>query len=367
MNNNFKISENTSIGLDLIRAISAQTVLIGHGISFMGIAMWLHPPNFPWIQEVAVVIFFLLSGLVITYSTFGKLNFIEYNFKQFFLERFSRIYTAYIPIIFLIAVLDTFYLYYLNGINLYNSYNLRTFILNLVMLQDFPVFQTYQSALSVTSFGTARPFWTLAVEWWIYMFFGWLILGIRDIKNKIFYYIILLFLSIVPIYNCVAGRGDGLGLFWVFGFAIVVLLNRRVNKNLANKSLSFFLFFIILAIIREYFVRIAYDRIFALFLGGALYFLIIHLNKSRFKFPQLVKKSIRWWADYSFSLYLLHYSIFTIIAMFKSLYSPYLLFFVGFVISNVSSMTVAYFTEMNHKKFKNYLFNIFIINSVDMS
>ena len=80
-NKNLKFSENVFISLDLIRALSAQTVLIGHWISFLSILMWLYPPNFPWIQEVVVVIFFLLSDLVITYSTFGKLNLIEYNFK----------------------------------------------------------------------------------------------------------------------------------------------------------------------------------------------------------------------------------------------------------------------------------------------
>jgi peptidoglycan/LPS O-acetylase OafA/YrhL len=355
--NNFKMSENASVCLDLIRAISAQMVLIGHGISFMGIAMWLHPPNFPWIQEIAVVIFFLLSGLVITYSTFGKLCFAEYNFKQFFLERFSRIYSAYIPIIFIIVILDAFYLHYLNGIDAYNSYNLRTFILNLFMLQDFPILKK-----NITSFGSARPFWTIAVEWWTYMFYGWLILGLRGIKTKIYYYAFLVFLSIVPLYNCVAGRGDGLCLFWFFGFSIVVLLNSEVSKNLAKKSLSFFLFFIMLAVIREYIVRIAYDTIFALFLGGALYFLIIHLNRTRFKFPQVFTKFIRLWADYSLSLYLLHYSVFTILVIFKSTFSPYSLFLLGYVISNVSSMTVAYFTEMNHKKLRKYLFNIFRVH-----
>jgi hypothetical protein len=33
------------------------------------------------------------------------------------------------------------------------------------MLQDFP-------GLPITSFGSARPFWMLAIEWWIYLFVG---------------------------------------------------------------------------------------------------------------------------------------------------------------------------------------------------
>lgn len=366
-NDNFKLSENTSLGLDLLRAIAAQMVVIGHGISFMGIAMWLHPPNFPWMQNVAVVIFFLLSGLVIAYSTFRKLKSKQYNFKQFFLERFSRIYSAYIPALLLVAVLDAIYLYNLNGINTLNSYNLRTFVLNLFMLQDFPVFQLFDSPLSATSFGSARPFWTLAVEWWIYLFFGWLILGKRSANSEFLYYSILIFLSIVPLYNFVAGRGDGLGLVWVFGLIIVVLLNQKITKNLTNQSVLLFTFCMVLVFIREYFVRIAYDAIFALFLGGALYFLIIYLNGTQFKLHNIIKRSIRLWADYSFSLYLLHYSVFTIIVLFKDEYSPYLLFFAGVIISNILSMVVAYFTEMRHKKVRIYLFNLFAVNSIDKS
>jgi hypothetical protein len=57
-NENFKFSENAYVSLDLIRALSAQMVIIGHGISFLSILMWLHPPNFPWISEIAVLIFF---------------------------------------------------------------------------------------------------------------------------------------------------------------------------------------------------------------------------------------------------------------------------------------------------------------------
>ena len=364
-NDNFKISENTSLGLDLLRAIAAQMVVIGHGIGFMGIAMWLYPPNFPWVQNVAVVIFFLLSGLVITYSTFRKLKYTQYNFKQFFLERFSRIYSAYIPAILLVVVLDAIHLYYLDGINIWNTYNLRTFVLNLVMLQDYPVFQLHQSVLSAASFGSARPFWTLAVEWWIYMFFGWFILGKRNVGNKFLYYSILIFLSIVPMYNLVEGRGNGLGLVWIFGLAIVLLLNQSVTKNITNKSLLLFIFCIVLAIFREYFVRIAYDAIFALFLGGALYFLIIYLNHTQFKLHDIIKKCIRLWADYSFTLYLLHYSIFTIIALFKNSYSPYLLFFIGVITSNVLSMVLAYFTEMRHKKVRKYLFDIFGVHLDD--
>ncbi len=58
-----KLSENESIFLDLIRATASQLVLIGHAISYFSIATYLHQPYFPWMQNIAVVIFFYIIWL----------------------------------------------------------------------------------------------------------------------------------------------------------------------------------------------------------------------------------------------------------------------------------------------------------------
>ena len=68
----YKLKEGSSVILDFIRGASAQVVVIGHGISFFGIFTFLHEPNFPWMQNIAVLIFFLLSGFLIPYSTIRK-------------------------------------------------------------------------------------------------------------------------------------------------------------------------------------------------------------------------------------------------------------------------------------------------------
>ena len=98
-----KLTKGNSIILDLIRGVSAQLVVIGHGISFFGIFKLVQQPNFPSIQNIAVLIFFILSGFLISYSTFRKSN---YGFKQYFIDRFSRIYTAFIPSLLFVFLLD---------------------------------------------------------------------------------------------------------------------------------------------------------------------------------------------------------------------------------------------------------------------
>ena len=60
-----KLSEGGSVILDLIRGVSSQLVVVGHGISFFGIFAFLHQPNFPWMQNIAVLIFFYFQVLLL--------------------------------------------------------------------------------------------------------------------------------------------------------------------------------------------------------------------------------------------------------------------------------------------------------------
>ncbi|GAH05894.1 unnamed protein product, partial [marine sediment metagenome] len=145
-------------------------------------------PNFPDLQKIGVILFFLISGFLITYTTLRKANNEWYTFKEYYIERFSRIYIVYVPVLILIVFLDFYLFIYLAEPNVHNSYNALTFIYNLLMLQD-----AHSIIGGYTSFGTARILWTLAMFWWIYMLFGWLILGSRTV-NKYFLYILILIL-----------------------------------------------------------------------------------------------------------------------------------------------------------------------------
>ena len=49
-------------------------------------------------QNIAVLIFFILSGFLITYSTLRKKTFARnYSIFNYFIDRFTRIYVAFIP------------------------------------------------------------------------------------------------------------------------------------------------------------------------------------------------------------------------------------------------------------------------------
>jgi len=79
------ITRELSIALDLVRGLAALIVMIGHA---MQLGFYTGPGQFPsTVQHQAVVVFFVLSGLVIAHSTRGRSE----GLSQFALARISRI------------------------------------------------------------------------------------------------------------------------------------------------------------------------------------------------------------------------------------------------------------------------------------
>jgi peptidoglycan/LPS O-acetylase OafA/YrhL len=351
----YRLTQGNSVILDLIRGLSAQLVVVGHGLSFFGIFTFLHPPNFPWIQNIAVLLFFILSGFLITYSTLKKKN---YSFSQYFIDRFSRIYVAFIPAIIFVFLLDLLSITIRPENYVYaDAFNIRTFIGNLLMLQDFPLLLKSPRDEFITSFGSARPFWTLAVEWWIYIFFGYIVLiFVKKEKIKFRDLITFAFLAIVPVYNIVSGRGSGLTAYWIFGSLICLLLMQNFAEKIPLRTKKiFFLLLIILAALRITITMTEYEAIFAFILALAL-LLILDIT-TNIQFSNKVIKLIKFNASYSYTLYLIHYSILSFLhSNFMHIVNPYLLFILGFLVSNILSLTLGYFTEsIMTKRVKTFL------------
>ncbi len=356
----YKLKEGSSVILDLIRGVSAQIVVVGHGISFFGIFTFLHEPNFPWIQNIAVLIFFLLSGFLISYSTVRKILIDNnYGFKHYFADRFSRIYTAFIPSIIFVLIIDLIskrlqplsYAYA-------EVFDVKTFIANIFMLQDYPIF-SFLPNNSIMSFGSARPFWTLAIEWWIYLAFGYLMLVILK-KNKVTIsnLMVLSFFSIVPVFNLIMGRGNGLTTYWVFGLIVYIVSTLDILKETnQNFKLLFAILSTGLALSRAYLKMDAYDPIFAFLLAITLW-LIIDIYKDK-NISQNTIKIIKYNASYSYTLYLVHYSILSFIKThFDNTASPYLLFIIGIVSANIISILIGRYTELRlTKKVKLFLYS----------
>jgi peptidoglycan/LPS O-acetylase OafA/YrhL len=226
------------------------------------------------------------------------------------------------------------------------------------MLQEHPLFVGHLG-IAFMSFGSARPFWTLAVEWWIYMFFGYVFLKILNKKavNRADIAIALLF-GIVPAYNLVNGRGNGLFAYWLFGAAVYLATTRNLLKFTAGGlKRSLLLSLLALAGIRLYLTRAEYEPIFA-FILSLVFFLLIELS-SDMTVNGRVSGLIRFGASYSYTLYLIHYSVFYFLVVhFKNAMNPYLLFAAGWFVSNAFGIMLGRYTEITLTKLlKSYLYS----------
>jgi len=109
--------------------------------------------------QEAVILFFLLSGFVIHYSsTHAK----HLRFTDYFLKRFTRIYAPLLVVFFIGFLSES----YNHGTWLVPSF--KQVIYNLFMLQDWAF---AKPNVIVEPLFNNTPLWSLSYEWWFYMLY----------------------------------------------------------------------------------------------------------------------------------------------------------------------------------------------------
>lgn len=341
-----QLSRGSSLFIDLVRLMAAQLVVFGHGISFFGVFKFMHEPNLPWVQNIAVLVFFILSGFVIFYTVSVKTaTSAGYGFQEYFIDRFSRIFAAFVPAIFFVLAIDSLSIWLQpEGYRYVAAFNLQTFIANLLMLQDFPVSWSALTGDCCTSFGSARPFWTLAVEWWFYMFFGFvaLVLVRRPTRGNV---VIALLLAVVPLHHLWGRHGNGLALDWMFGALMCLLLaDGRLFQMRRLAKGALIVVALLLSGARMWAIGMkAYDPLAAFALATAFVYAVNLF--AEVEFSDRAARWIRTIAGYSFTLYLIHYSILDFLSLHLAGSNPYVLLAAGFVLANVLSYAIGSFTE----------------------
>jgi peptidoglycan/LPS O-acetylase OafA/YrhL len=358
----FKLSTTSSFLLNLIRVLSAQAVLFGHCFGVFSIHVPLLTNGVPKsIQHLGVLVFFVLSGFLIAYTVKSKLLQSDYKFKTYFMDRFVRIYAGYLPAILFVVLLDYIHNHYLSGYAYEYRYTAKILLGNLLMLQDIPI-SIHLPRLTVGNFGSASTFWSLAVEWWLYMFYGMIAFyGIRKQKLDLLFALLLLptlvFLFYHTVINSTSIRLYSFSIIWLLGAAIFFLFDKNLILK-KKQALLLTLTFLSLMVIRFYFVRLAYDVTLAILLAGFIFSIISYCQSLSPVVPQRLNKLIAFFADCSFTLYLTHYTILLIINT-NTDYSAPIKLSITVIISNVIAILIAVPTEMQHKKIRKYIFNRF--------
>ena len=144
--------------LEALRGFAASYVCIGHIIHADSIGAAGYLLRF---GQEAVMIFFVLSGFVVSWTTDTD-GPRKQRFQEYFRKRFFRIYTVWF-----LAVLAMFAISSVESRRIvFPSFGV--FVGNLFMLQDFSYGKP--AVICEPIFGDT-PLWSLHYEWWFYMMF----------------------------------------------------------------------------------------------------------------------------------------------------------------------------------------------------
>jgi peptidoglycan/LPS O-acetylase OafA/YrhL len=301
--------------LDFIRALAAQLVLIMHFFLYLRDINPIGP-----LGSLGVVIFFLISGFLIGRSALVNAVNANYTFWDYLIERFARIYTAYIPALLLIASID----YFLIGLPLFpdkSNYDLWYALGNLLMLQNFPILHVLHqlgcgSCWSIEAFSTGHTFWTLPIEWWIYVTFGVLFFSIRRRHWTVTRSVILAFVAMYPMYHFIGRYAGNLTLVWIMGFGANVLYHRIENVQFDSSQSSRWMLAVPLTLIGlagpmglarlTYTNFNVYDTTFTMLLAVIVFAPVFISKFHPINLRNPIRSAAHYLASYSYSLYLIH-------------------------------------------------------------
>lgn len=312
--------------LDLSRWMAAWVVFIGHlrnplffGFSDIGnsasnplVLGWYFVTG--WFGE-AVIVFFVLSGYLVGGLGIAKYAAGTFSTAAYGVDRFSRLYVAFLPALILTAMLDLIGIHYFGSAGLYDgtqamfaeklkeapfaeAVNGTNFLGNLVMLQTF----------RFDSFGSNSPLWTISAEFWFYVAFGLVLACLLGVKST-------------------AGRAaaiglSGMALVWLLspnflyylGLWVVGLMVAAMPAGKFRWPMVFTLMFFGLLVV----TRIKGDMLAGMEFGQTIrdysvaigFAFVLHaMRESKSALLERAAKANKWLADFSFSLYLIHFPI----------------------------------------------------------
>jgi peptidoglycan/LPS O-acetylase OafA/YrhL len=232
------LTQTASAHLDLIRALAAWAVMWGHVRAHFFVdyqhARMRNPAIatlyfFTGFGHQAVMVFFVLSGFLISSSIFHGLASSRWSWREYAINRASRLYVVLVPGLLFGFLWDKLGSTFFAATGLYshpledlgpaiaqNQLTLKAFLGNLAFVQT----------ILCPTFGSDGPLWSLANEFWYYVLFPLaLFAAIAWAAHSI--------LRAVPLTIIVVGMGFFLGwdklvgfLIWLAGCALVFAYKR---------------------------------------------------------------------------------------------------------------------------------------------
>ena len=235
-------------------------------------------------------------------------------------------------------------------------YTAKTLIANLFMLEAYRgILSNY---LRWSAFGSASPLWTLAIEWHIYMFVGAVFFIWARPQQRLLMIAIAILFCQVPLHFFAGafqddGVGKGLFSLWLAGACVLLALRTLQLPYWSSLFLALsaaVCFFLVTK------AHLEYNFLTYATLVGFLFAVLAASQSKRLVTSNSVIGTIKFFADYSFTLYLVHYSIMFAAFVIRPERNFYI-FAIMVLVANIVAIAIATPTEMRHREFARFLTN----------
>jgi|GEM_PF-1529920 len=348
------LSLGKSSFLDFMRWIAALLVVIGHvelygrmlcGDLYTGVS-----EGYTYLashSHAVVIVFFVLSGYLVAYSVENKQRKVEYGFGEYFLDRWSRIYSVLIAAVLFTASIDFvgqhFSQDYLNPNYVPQDRLWLRFSANLLSVQGV---QGYRMQL-----GTDPALWSIGYEFTYYLLFGFFAFRKQIFGRKQFYCALAILLALIFI----GVKMSGYFIIWLIG-VWSFKLSKKMKRVISGFMLSVLLlgallinhFFGYSHVVESEYVQ---DLLLAMYLG---FILIFDLSSKVSESGAAINKTM---AEFSYSLYAFHMPIifFYYAVVVKKFDLPVVQWQTGILLTLFclfAARVLYYFTEAQRWKFR---------------
>jgi peptidoglycan/LPS O-acetylase OafA/YrhL len=304
--------------LDLARGISALLVALSHLRAFVFVEFHaVDHPGLVWsgfyfvtgFGHQAVMAFFVLSGFLVGGTVVSRAETGRWSWSDYAIARMTRLWIVLLPAILLTAFWDNLGIaitgssFYDGGMAaLYNSgpspdpsrYNISTLFGNLAFLQS----------ILVPTFGSNGPLWSLANEFWYYFLFPLLFCSIA---TKAHVSVRLGYAAIALIICCALPTGLLIyGLIWLLGAAVFVLHNTVIlTRSYRNIFLALSAPLLAAALILSRTSNLGVGD----FAIGVTFAAMLFPLSQMLRADSKVAKLSRVGAEFSYTLYLVHFPL----------------------------------------------------------
>lgn len=313
-----------SVLLDLLRGLAAVFVLLEHWrnilfVDFRDVAAhrWLWAPAYVVSScgIASVMLFFVLSGYLVGGSAMRMFRQGKWSWREYLLHRLVRLWIVLLPALLLCALFDTVGLHLPFAQALYHGLSNNHIIGDVSAQRSLPIFfgnLFFLQTIRVPTFGSAGSLWSLANEFWYYILFPAVVLIFRrgtSVMGRVLYALL-----VVAIFRFV-GWGIGLSAgVWAMGALLAAVPAPRfsASRGAVIRWAACVMYLVPFLTFKRWTIGVNLSN----YSLGALTMVLlwIMLSAKDAARGRVWERFARWLSSFSFTLYLVHIPLCTLLA-----------------------------------------------------